>query len=404
MDNEAALITKIVQKKDISKILNSKVSHCFILYPEVWEYIQDYYIKYRTVPTSDIIRGKFDYFQGEVTPDEVTIDYLMDEVASDFLNVKLEEMISNTIKIIDEDKNPREALNYLFGKSSALGHQTDVVKDVDLISDYWMRLGSLKERVAASDAGKELGIPSLMSPIDVLYGGWQPGDFVTLMGWTGSGKTWLSTNFAVNAWKMGKKPLYFSLEMDDKQFGYRVDTILAEGKLSNTALMNGRNIQVDEYEAWAKEVFHEQQPFYIVTNEGLDEISQYTVQMKIEQYKPDLVILDYHSLFDDAKKGRSETEKHRNLSKDFKRLAVKYSIPIIDVVAVTMDGGHGERPPELNEVAWSKQLAYDSDLVLSVVKIGHSITVEAKKSRRSDLFAFNLNWDFDTGRIDYQGF
>lgn len=731
---EQALITKILETKEISKAINSKVSNCIRVYRDIWEWIEKYYLKYKAIPTFEIVQKKFPEF--EPYRDESTLDYLIDEVTNDYLRFKLEDLLTKSSEALEE--SPREALNYIFAKTAALGHQTDVVKDVNLAEDYWMRVNSLRHRAEISEGGTQiLGIPTGIDPIDYLFGGWQSGDFTTLMGWTSSGKevstntivitpsgkkrigdlvigedvigrdglptqvigiypqtdrsayrltlsdktsvicgaehlwtvetakqrqrrlsgkkeslrtattkelidegirfknregrrsgykfylpfilpsqfdkidlpldsytlgmllsnghlghnvaiasnkpfihkkirdnnpelniryedkhgsmtasrscfhaeifsvlsniglrykkssekfippiyltaheearwellrglmdgdgqpnpgfrasyssfslrlandianlvrslggvakvsewddkcgfrvsiwtpqnpfslpekaekysppnewfraiesiervpeedcemicikvaakdelflideyipthnTWLATYFAVQAWKMGKVPLYFSLEMDDVQFGYRVDTLMAEGHLSNTSLINARNISIDSYEQWAKDRYTDKHPFYIVTNEGLDEINQFTVQTKIEQYKPDLVVLDYHSLFDDGRSGKTETEKHRNLSKDFKRMAVRFGVPIIDIVAVTMDSDHGIRPPQLSEVAWSKQLAYDSDLVLSVCKEGDIMTVEAKKSRRCDVFAFKVEWNFDIG-------
>jgi hypothetical protein len=398
LNRESALITKLIKTKEINKAFTAKVSNSIQLYGDVWKWIEDYYVRYKGVPTLEVIVEKFPDFVP--TDTEESLDFLIDEVNGEFLKKKLGELMEKALISIDDD--PRETLSYIFSKASALGHQTDIVKDVNVVEDYWMRLKSLRER--AEMGSDMLGIPSGISPLDVLFGGWQSGDFIALMGWTASGKTWLSTMLAVNAWRMGKVPLYFSLEMDDKQFGYRVDTLMAAGAFSNTSLINGKNISADAYEDWMRQEYREKHPFYLVTNEGLDEINQYTVQMKIEQYKPDIVFLDYHGLFDDAKKGRSDTEKHRNLSKDFKRMAVRYGVPIVDIVAVTMSEGHELRGPELNEVAWSKQIAYDADLVLSVFKQGQLMTVEAKKSRRSELFAFKLLWDLDVGKWSLHDF
>jgi len=65
-----------------------------------------------------------------------------------------------------------------------------------------------------------------------------------------------------------------------------------------------------------------------------------------------------------------------------------------------MADGHGERPPELQEIAWSKQLSYDSDLVLAVHHPADTQTFEviSRKVRRGNQFAFYLNWDFDSGQ------
>jgi hypothetical protein len=80
-------------------------------------------------------------------------------------------------------------------------------------------------------------------------------------------------------------------------------------------------------------------------------------------------------------------------------MAVRNSVPIIDVAAVTMADGHSERPPELEEVAWSKQLAYDADLVLAIHREYNSdvFQVVSRKVRRATHFAFYLRWNLDTG-------
>lgn len=206
--------------------------------------------------------------------------------------------------------------------------------------------------------------------------------------------------FAVNAWLEGYKPLIISLEMDKMQELYRIDTILNQGEVfRNSQLTHGKNIDPSNYESWAENVFQDSHPFHLITSDGVEVADQHFVQAKIEQYKPDLVILDYHTLFDDARRGGTETERAKNLSKDFKRIAVRNRVPVIDVSGVTMENGHAERPPELNEISWSKQLVFDSDLVLALHRAPDEnlFQVVSRKTRRCPSFAFYLDWDLDTG-------
>jgi replicative DNA helicase len=190
--------------------------------------------------------------------------------------------------------------------------------------------------------------------------------------------------------------------MNKQQEGQRLDTLLnnGEGHFTNTDLVKANRGIVDDYAAWAEKTFEGKHPIYLVTSEGLESADQNMVQAKIDQYHPDMVILDYHGLFDDATGAKNETEKAKNLSKAFKRMAVKNGIPIIDVAAVTMNEGHSERPPELEEVAWSKQLAYDADLVLAIHREYNSdvFQVVSRKVRRSTQFGFYLRWNLETGK------
>jgi replicative DNA helicase len=196
--------------------------------------------------------------------------------------------------------------------------------------------------------------------------------------------------------------LIISLEMNKQQEGQRLDTLLnnGEGHFTNTDLIKANPGIVDGYEKWAQATFEGKHAIHLVTSEGLETADQNMVQAKIDQYHPDMVILDYHSLFDDSSGAKNETEKAKNLSKAFKRIAVKNGIPIIDVAAVTMADGHSERPPELEEVAWSKQLAYDADLVLAIHRelASDLFQVVSRKVRRASHFGFYLRWNLETGK------
>ncbi len=218
--------------------------------------------------------------------------------------------------------------------------------------------------------------------------------------------SWLALLFAQHAWSEGYRVLYVSLEMSGLQLGYRFDTLLSgmhgEG-ITNSSLTHAEDITYDHYKNWLGEVMYDKHPFVVVTNEDLDEVNQNTVLAKIEQWKPDVVILDYHGLFDEASGIQGETEKTKQLSKAFKRLAIRTGVPIIDVTAVTMKDDHGERAPELHEMAWSKQLAYDSDLTLAVCKHGDVLEVVCRKTRRGRDFKFYLDWDIDRGIVKEVG-
>jgi replicative DNA helicase len=274
------------------------------------------------------------------------------------------------------------------------------LKDTDLAGEWKDRVRDLKARSLNPKA--IAGIPSGIDVIDKVFGGWQSGDFIVLLGWTGVGKSFIARLFAVNAWKAGYRPLIISLEMNKQQEGQRLDTLLnnGEGHFTNTDLIKANPGIVDGYEKWAQATFEGKHAIHLVTSEGLETADQNMVQAKIDQYHPDMVILDYHSLFDDSSGAKNETEKAKNLSKAFKRIAVRNGIPIIDVAAVTMSDGHSERPPELEEVAWSKQLAYDADLVLAIHRELSSdlFQVVSRKVRRASHFGFYLRWNLETGK------
>jgi hypothetical protein len=54
----------------------------------------------------------------------------------------------------------------------------------------------------------------------------------------------------------------------------------------------------------------------------------------------------------------------------------------------------------LEEVAWSKQLAYDADLVLAIHREAASdlFQVVSRKVRRASQFGFYLRWNLEIGK------
>jgi replicative DNA helicase len=140
----------------------------------------------------------------------------------------------------------------------------------------------------------------------------------------------------------------------------------------------------------------------VVSNEGVADVTPNTVQAKIDQHKPDLVICDYHQLFQNNGKSNSPTERGMAVSREFKMLAVTNNIPLIDITAATQsDISDRDAPPMMSQVAWSKAIEYDSDMAFAVHKHDDSGLVEivCRKNRHGGMFDFFLDWDIDRGII-----
>lgn len=398
MNYEVRLLNSIISTNDFVGAVNGGVENVFIEYRDIWNFVVSHYDNHKKVPSRETVKQHHPEFEFISTPEP--LEYYIDDAKKESLAYQTRVIVSKANSMLG-DVGPREALSYLMENTSKLYKYSSNLKDTDLVGEWRDRFDDLKDR--SEKGNQELqGIPSGIGVIDKSFGGWQPGDFVVLLGWTGVGKSFIARLFAVNAWKAGYRPLIISLEMNKQQEGQRLDTLLnnGEGNFTNTDLVRANPLVVDKYERWAEATFSGKHAIHLVTSEGLETADQNMVQAKIDQYQPDIVILDYHGLFDDASGARNETEKAKNLSKAFKRMAVKNGVPIIDVAAVTMSDGHSERPPELEEVAWSKQLAYDADLVLAIHREYNSdlFQVVSRKVRRSTHFGFYLRWNLETGK------
>jgi len=395
---EIRLLNSIIDNNAFTEAVNAGAENVFMEYRDIWNFISRHHDEFKKTPSKDTVKHHYADFDFVSTPEPVK--YYLDEAKKESLAYQTRVIVSKANNVLNE-LGPKESLSFLMDETSKLYKFSSSLKDSDLSGEWKERVDDLRAR-SVKDNREMMGIPSGITVIDKTFGGWQKGDFIVLLGWTGVGKSFIARLFAANAWRAGYRPLIISLEMNKQQESQRLDTLLnnGEGHFTNTDLVKANPAIIDQYERWAHKTFEGKQPIYLVTSEGLETADQQMVQAKIDQYHPDMVILDYHGLFDDSSGAKTETEKAKNLSKAFKRMAVKNAVPIIDVAAVTMAEGHSERPPELEEVAWSKQLAYDADLVLAIHRDAGSdmFQIISRKVRRASHFGFYLRWNLDTGK------
>ena len=304
MNYETRLLNSIVESNGYVEAVNQGVENVFVENRDIWNFIVSHYDEHKKVPSKDTIKHHYADFDFVLTPEP--LKYYVDEARRESLSYQTRSIVSKAHAILG-DLGPKESLSYLMEETSRLYKFSSSLKDTDLAGEWRDRAQSLKER-SLRDNNELQGVPSGINVIDKTFGGWQPGDFVVLLGWTGVGKSFIARLFAVNAWRAGYRPLIISLEMNKMQEGQRLDTLLnnGEGNFTNTDLVRANPAVVDKYEKWAEEMFEGKHAIHLVTSEGLETADQNMVQAKIDQYHPDLVILDYHGLFDDSSGAKTE--------------------------------------------------------------------------------------------------
>ncbi len=394
---ETLLLNSIVETGDVDVCMEQNVGAVFFEHGEIWNFLLDFYKEYGESPSKDVIRNNFKEF--EFFKVESPLQYYIDDAKRQSLSKGIRASLMEAVEKLKGGTEPSSVLSFIQNRSSELMRDTGKLTDVNVVN--WEERANILEERLSNPEEHILGVTSGIQVIDNMFGGWQSGDFIVLIAETGVGKSFVTRLFAVNAWNAGYTPLVISLEMDRLQEEYRIDTILNHGNhFTNSQLMNGKGIDIKEYKGWAEGTFEGKQPFHLITSEGVDQADQNFIEAKIKQYKPDMVVIDSHLLCEDSRGGGNEVERAKNLSRDFKKMALRNSTPIIDVSQVTMKDSFRERAPELNEVAWGKQLSRDADLVLALHREPDSNVFQciSRKTRRNKDFAFYLDWDLDSGR------
>ena len=399
MNTEAELISAVCKNKDISTLLAGNVDEIFTSHRDIWDGLKSYYYKFKAVPEVGILMERFKDFE----PTSVTGEtgYYLDKLRNEYLTSRLKSIILQSGASLKEDAASR-VLADMQGKLAGLSKFTNNVRDVD-VTDLDLaeqHMISIKERSAAM--GGSPGILTGFEAIDKAYPtGMAPGHLIVAIGWPGRGKTWFTSYLACKAWEQGFKPMIVSLEMSPENMRDRIYTMMGSGLFRASDFARG-DINIDDFRSWGKKKFENKNGFVLVSNEGMNEVTPATIQGKIDQHKPDLLILDYHQLFADNKKSQGATERNMNISREFKMLAMSNNIPVIDITAATMDDvSDQDNPPMLSQVAWSKAIEYDADMAIAIHKYTgtNMIEVVSRKNRHGNEFSMYLDWDINRGII-----
>ena len=399
MNTESSVISAVCQNKDISTLLQDNVDELFVSHRDIWEGLKSYYYKFKSVPDIQVLVDRYHNF--EPTDVKAETGYYLDQLRDEYLGAKIKNLLLSAGGSLKSQASAR-VLADIQSEISKLGRLTNNVRDLDLTDyeDAEKHIRALRER--SEVMGGSPGIMTGFSALDTAYPtGMAPGHLIVAIGWPGRGKTWFTSYLACKAWEQGFKPMVVSLEMSPENMRDRIYTMLGSGLFRASDFSRG-NINLDDFGSWASKKFTDKRGFILVSNEGMGDVTPQTVQAKIDQHRPDLVICDYHQLFNDSKKSNSEVERNRNISREFKLMAVRNNIPIIDITAATADDvSDHDSPPMLNQVAWSKAIEYDADMAVAIHRTPDTNIIEiiSRKNRHGTEFGFYLDWDIDRGIV-----
>lgn len=391
---EAKVINAVVKNKDIHSVLTAQ-SELFTSHQDVYDTLKEHYKRYRSVPTLDSLQKQHPDLE-KFDASEPT-DYYLDQLREEYLDGRMQQILMKAANSLDK-AGGKETLDRMTDAISKLAAFSTKANDLNLkdIDAAERHFENQKER--SEKNGGVPGIPTGFKSIDCVYPtGMAPGHSIILFGRTGRGKSLIAALMAAKAYAAGYKPMIVSLEMSKEEQMERIYTILASGIFTMSGMSRGE-VDIDDFKKWADESLA--QDFIIVSNEGYDDVTPNFVQGKINQHRPDLVILDYMQLMMDNGKNAGMTPRMLSLSREIKLLAVSSNVPIISISGITdKDNDDQTQAPTLDQVSWSAGIKYDANLAVAVQKATASNVIEMviRKNRNGDLAACYLDCDIDRG-------
>jgi replicative DNA helicase len=401
-NSEAKVISAVLEDKQIHVLLQANVETMLRTHNDVWNFIRLYSENNQALPPADLVREKFRDF--EPVPGVGSTKHHLAELQTEYLNDSLKDLLRNAAGEV-QTGNGTEALEHLITKTSELKKNTAAIRDIDAtdLEDavaYYERVAKQNELGAV---GIKTGLPGFDN---YLPAGIMPGQLGVFLAYPGIGKSWMALYFAVQAWKQGKSPMIISLEMSETEVRNRVYAIMGEGLWSHRKLSNGE-IEIDMLRKWHANKVEGRPEFHIISNDSGGEVTPSVIRGKIDQYRPDFVVVDYLQLMSPNQRADNETVKMKNLSRELKLMSISEEVPIVAISSATPDDVKDlSSPPTLGQTAWSRQISYDADWLLSLGRATNSDIIECvfRKNRNGFMGDFLVQVDFDKGYYRYKDY
>ena len=401
-NTESKLISALLEDKQLHVLLQANIDSLLRTHSDIWNFIRLYAENNGAVPPSSLVVEKFRDF--EPVKGVGSTKHHLAELQTEYLNDSLKDILRGAASEVQQGQGPK-ALDELITRTSELKKNTSKIRDIDVtdLESAVAYFENIKEQQALGHRGIKTGLPGFDN---YLPSGIMPGQLGVFLAYPGIGKSWLALYFAVQAWKQGKSPMVISLEMSETEVRNRVFTIMGEGLWSHRKISNGE-IEIDMLKSWHAKNLVGKPEFHIISNDNGGEINPSVLRGKIDQYKPDFVIVDYLQLMSPNQKSDNETVRMKNLSRELKLMAIGDEVPIIAISSATPDDVNDlSTVPTLGQTAWSRQIAYDADWVLALGRGTNSDIIECafRKNRNGFMGDFLVQCDFDKGYYRYKDF
>jgi len=401
-NTESKLISAVLKDKQAHVLLQANIENILITHVDVWQFIRKYYEHNATVPPTELVIEKFRDF--ELVDNIGSTKHHLEELQAEYLTNSLKDIIRSAATDVQGGQG-LDALESLITKTAELRKNTAAIRDIDVtdLDSAVAYFENLKKQQEAGALGIKTGLPGFDN---YLPSGIMPGQLGVFLAYPGIGKSWLSLYFAVQAWKQGRSPMIISLEMSEVEVRNRVFAIMGEGVWSHRKLSAGQ-VEMDMLKSWHTKHVSGKPEFHIISNDTGGDITPLVLRGKIDQYKPDFVIVDYLQLMSPNQKSDNETIRMKNLSRELKLMAIAEEVPIIAISSATPDDVTKlETVPTLGQTAWSRQIAYDADWVLALGRGNNSDIIECvfRKNRNGFMGEFLVQADFDKGYYRYKDY
>ena len=361
--------------------------------------ILNYYDKYHTTPSLDILKVELQKVDNEVlqlsikeqlklafvTSDD-DLEYVQEEFTNFCKNQQLKKALMSSVDLLKA--GDFDGIRFIVdnalkaGQDKNIGHE--YIKDIE-------------ERYRENSRET---IPTPWPKINqLLQGGLGNGDFGLIFGNPGGGKSWSLVAIGGHAVRLGYNVLHYTLELGEEYVGKRYDAFFTKIPVN----------KVDSHRDKIEELIPQLPGQLIIKEYPTGRASVSTIESHIAKstsmgVKPDLVIIDYVDLLSSRKTNRERKDEIDDIYTSTKGLARQLDIPIWSVSQVNRAGAQ-DKVIQGDKAAGSYDKIMITDFCMSLSrkkedKVNNTGRFHLMKNRYGmDGITFGIQADTSTGHF-----
>jgi replicative DNA helicase len=320
------------------------------------------------------------------------MQYWCDELRSKKKHNMMADGLEEIVQKMNEEMDTEGAYEIL--KRVQLKIESEVVRSESIKVNEGTKKRK-EDYLKRQKSGGMTGIPTFIDLVDKILGGFNDGELITFMGFTGTGKSWLEIIMAVAQAKAGYRVLFFTTEMSKEMVMRRIDAVW--NGLNYSRFKKGQLLPEEQKKFFKYLDEMEETPdedVMLIVEQATGGISQ--ISAKIDQHKPDIIYVDGAYLLEDEEGDEDNWMGTVRIWRGLHRLCLLKKKPIV-VTTQSKD----ESGATIKSLSFAKALSNECD-VLGVLeqdeqqKNDREANLRFLKLREGDtLSSVHMNWDFD---------
>lgn len=265
---------------------------------------------------------------------------------------------------LDDSKDVADILDNLNriadeGNGAIIGGEAKHIRDITAEA-----LREAEQRQRQATQGICVGIPTGITQLDTITGGWKPSQLIVLAARPAMGKTAVMLHLALSAAQAGEAVCIYSLEMSDVSLANRL--LLSIANVDATRYRDGNLTDED----WRK--LNEAQAYLATLSIYVDDNPQVTMRyirskskMMQKRGQCDIIFADYLQLVDmQGGKGNSREQEVAQASRAAKVIAKELNVPFVLLSQLSRKvEERADKTPQLSDLRESGAIEQDADIV-----------------------------------------